>query len=132
MPNPKDRFVTLLCEFAHTDFTNPPGGERREQLMQTFLDFGSRTEDNVNCYDHVEYGLVPAVGCRPSAYGLKLKGKDIPLVDVLHAVEDLPLPDEIKEQVPNITSKEWEAVTRMATMVFIALESQAVRYQRKE
>lgn len=132
MPNPKDKFVDLLCEFARTNFMNPPSREQGEQLMQAFLAFGSQTDDNMNCYNHVEYGLVPAVGCKPSAYALKLKGKDIALSDVIYAVEDLPLPDAIKEQVPNITSEEWAAVTRMATMIFIALESRAPRYNVTE
>ena len=125
MAKPKDRFVNLFCELARRSFTDPPSGQQRKQLMEAFLEFGSQTEDSLNCYNHIEYGLVPGFRCRRSAYGLKLKGKDVPISDVIHAVEDLRLPNEIKEQFPNLTSEEWDAVTRMATMILIALESEA-------
>ena len=123
MSKSKERFASLLCELAQSD-DNSRQAKGRE-LMQAFLEFGSATDDNMNCYSHIEYGSVPPGACNPKeTYGLKLKGKDILISDVVHLLEGLDLPDRIKKDFPNITENEWAAVTRMATMILIAFERQ--------
>jgi hypothetical protein len=123
MSKPKNKFVSLLCGLAQSDSRAALTVEST-QLMEAFLEFGSQTDDNLNCYRHIEYGLVPRAVCRPKeTYGLKLRGKDILVSDVIHLIEDLDLPDGIKEQFPDLTRNEWAAITRMATMMLIAFES---------
>lgn len=125
MSKAKDKFAGLLCELARSDGKSPQAS-KRDELMKAFLEFGSETDDNLNCYDHVEYGPVPATACnRKETWGLKLKCKDILIADVIHLLEDLDLPDQIKKEYPNLTSNEWSAVTRMATMVLLALQYRA-------
>jgi hypothetical protein len=120
MSKPKREFVSQLSGLADGSF---PPGKGSTQLMETFLEFGSQTDDNLNCYRHIEYGLVPGETCRPKeTYGLKLKGTNILVSDVIHLIEDLDLPVHIKEEFPSITENEWAAVTRMATMILIAFE----------
>ena len=58
--------------------------------------------------------------------GLKLKGHDILLTDVAHAIEDLPLPDEVRAYYPGLTDADWAAATRMITMLLVSLD-RAVR-----
>lgn len=121
MSKSKQKFGSLLCGLAQSD-SNPPAIARNE-LMEAFLEFGSQTDDNMNCYRHIEYGPVLRNDWQPKeTYGLKLKGKNILISDVIHLVEDLDLPDRIKENFPDITSDEWSAVTRMATMILLAFE----------
>jgi hypothetical protein len=123
-------FAHALCQLIGSVpaplLMNDPNGsavsETSDRLMKAFLDFGSETDDNMNCFRHVEYGRVDSV-CGPSPiYGLKLKGKEILLVDIIHMIEDLDLPREISEQYPDLTEAEWSAITRMATMMFCAFE----------
>ncbi len=117
-------FADKLCAILHaTDGSSLP--ELSRDLMQEFLRFGSETPDNVNCFEHVEYGIVqrPSFGETEKGCGLKLKGKNILLADILNMAEDLDLPDDIKEYFPDLTDREWQAVMRMATMILIAFES---------
>ncbi|MEZ4730245.1 MAG: hypothetical protein R3E79_24205 [Caldilineaceae bacterium] len=52
--------------------------------------------------------------------GLKVKGKNILVSQVLNALEDLDLPNEVKEYYPDLTDEEWQAVTRITTIVMLA------------
>lgn len=100
---------------------------RGEIIPAKFLiwDEAPETDDNLNCYNHIEYGSVSPGACNSKeTYGLKLKGKDILISNVVHLVEDLDLPDQIKKKFPTITRHEWAAVTRMVTMILIAFERQ--------
>ncbi|MFL5805622.1 MAG: hypothetical protein ACJ8CR_28275 [Roseiflexaceae bacterium] len=92
-------------------------------IMHAFLAMGSETDDNINCYHHIEYGEVSERDSTiKSAYGLKVKGKSLLVSEVMNAVEDLPIPEPIKEYFPDLTEQEWQAVTRITTMVLLSLE----------
>lgn len=90
-------------------------------IMNTLLAIGSETEDNLNCHKHIEYGMIDAPHSF-SVYGLKVKGKAIPIASVMNALEDLPLPTVVKDYFPDLTEHEWMAITRMTTMILISLE----------
>ena len=121
-------FARALCQLVDSlpaplnDLNGPAVSEKSDQLMKAFLNFGSETDDNMNCFRHVEYGRVDRVYRPKPFYGLKVKGKKISLVDVMHMVEDLDLPTEIAEQYPDLTKDEWSAITRMVTMILLAFE----------
>lgn len=100
------------------------------ELLEAVLAFGSATDDNLNCIDHVEYGMVSGWPFESNeSYGLKLKGKNLLLSDVMNVVENLEdVPSEVKKHFPDLTNDEWSAVTRMVTIVLVALE----RHKTKE
>jgi hypothetical protein len=85
-----------------------------------FLNFGSETPDNMKCAKNVEYGQGRD---KSSKSGLKIKKKNLFLSDIMYAIEDMDLPKEVKAEYPKLTANEWEAATRMITMILIALES---------
>lgn len=127
----KQVFAQTLCQLIDSspgprrkkDISRAVVSMKSDRLMKAFLNFGSETDDNMNCFRHVEYGRVDGPVWRPNPrYGLKLKGKQILLSDVIHMVEDLKLPSEIGEKYPDLTEAEWSAITRMATMVLLAFE----------
>ena len=95
-----------------------------QELLKAILALGSATDDNVNCINHVEYGMISGLPFESSeSYGLKLKGKNLLLSDVMNVVENLEeVPGEVKESFPDLTNDEWGAVTRMVTIVLVALE----------
>jgi hypothetical protein len=91
--------------------------------MKLFLSAGPETPDNLNCYRRIEYGLVEGRQFGPETIlGLRVKGKDILLSDVMNVIENLELPAEVQEYFPDLTNQEWDAVTRMITTVLLSLE----------
>jgi hypothetical protein len=105
-------FKSKLFEVASDRKTQVLLGIQSEQLMKAFLEFGSETPDNINCYNHIEYGITHDF--RSSAVlGLKLKSKDLLLSKVMNVVENLELPNEVRKEFPDLTDSEWDAITRM-------------------
>lgn len=47
-------FKNKLFEVACGMNANAPLSSQSEQLMKAFLEFGSETTDNINCYNHIE------------------------------------------------------------------------------
>jgi hypothetical protein len=95
--------------------------EMSDVLMRSFLDFGSETEDNLNCAAHVDYGSAEDA-LSNLHIGLRLKEKVILLSELMNMVESLPLPELVQADFPSLTEVEWSAALRMITMVLIALE----------
>ncbi len=114
-------FKDKLFEIACGKKSQTPLSAQSDQLMKAFLEFGSETPDNVNCYNSIEYGLIHDERSRPVC-GLKLKGKELLLSRVMNVVENLELPNEVSKEFPELTNNEWDAITRMVTMILIALE----------
>jgi hypothetical protein len=116
-----ENFRNKLFEIACGSGDQASLSDQNNQLMKAFLEFGSETPDNLNCYNHIEYGLTRDWRSRTVA-GLKLKGKELLLSEVMNVVENLELPDEVREEFPELTDNEWDAITRMVTMALIAME----------
>ena len=136
---PSKVFAQALCQLIDSSPGSLPWkelngsvvSEKSDRLMKAFLEFGSETDDNVNCSRHVEYGRVDDRVCGPNpVYGLKIKGKKILLADVMNIVESLELPSEVCERYPDLTGDEWSAITRMTTMILCAFEQDDGHVQR--
>lgn len=124
-------FAQALCQLIDSspgplrkkDLSRSVVSKKSDRLMKAFLAFGSETDDNMNCFRHVEYGRVDNGVCGPKrTYGLKVKGKKILVADVIYLVENLKIPNEVGERYPDLTEDEWSAITRMATMILLAFE----------
>ena len=92
-------------------------------IEQTFLTMGSETDENLNCVRQIEMGLYrePILG-HPRTVGLRLTGSHIPLSDIAHTLESSPIPATVREDFPDLTDSQWNAVTRLVTMILISLE----------
>jgi hypothetical protein len=96
-----------------------------QELMKLFLQFGSETPDNLNCFSHIEYGKVEKdLGYE---YGFKVKNKNISVVNIINYVESLNIPEEIREAFPELTPDEWSAITRISTMVVLAFSRWGIK-----
>ena len=92
-------------------------------IMRTFLEMGSETPDNLNCSQQIEYGRVDGREDGPATvFGLKVKGTEMLVSDVMHLVESEGIPESVLEYYPDLTDDQWSAVTRMTTMILLSLE----------
>ena len=115
--------VSMLLQMAGT---TADAGERaafNAAFREAFVRLGSATEDNVDAAAHIEYGVAGACAYAPHGFaGLKVRGRNILLTDVAHAVEDLPLPAQVRAYYPDLTEAEWAAATRVITMLLQSLD----------
>ncbi len=85
------------------------------KLRRALLDFASETPDNLNCAERIEVGTLGA------ETGLALHGRGVLLSDIAHALENAPMPDALKGAFPDISAKDWDAFTRLTTLIYGAL-----------
>ncbi|MEG3626874.1 hypothetical protein [Streptomyces poriticola] len=113
---------TALVRMLLDADTTTDAGELTREFMRTFLLVGSHTPDNLNCARNIEYAAeLPGngLGDGRSRSGLTIKGTDVSLSDVAWEIESTPLP---RESFPGLTVKQWEAATRLITVLVCALE----------
>lgn len=120
--NAQERFAEKLFEVAVKDINKLDVEKISAELMQAFLDFGSETEENVNCFESIEYGVAPKDDEGKQVLSLKLKEYNLSLANIIHAMEGCTVPPEVLEDFPDMTQAEWDAVLRMTTMIYLALE----------
>jgi hypothetical protein len=127
-------------QFAHNLFTISRLADDElvnllsNELMLSFIQFGSETPDNINAFDQIDYGVVEreydSGHGKYRKYGLRLKDKKLSIADVFHdMVESLSLedmPDKYREYYPEITPDEFRAILRITTMVLLAFERQDI------
>lgn len=106
--------------FANLGFTSRQVDVINEQFKIALLDYASETPDNVASIEKIEIGKVEVDKRLYS--GLKIKGKNILLSEIMHGIENMSMPADIKEQFPNLTQQEWEAATRIIYLVLSSLE----------
>ena len=116
VPITRKQFLEALNEIAASQTT---AQELTRKLRRALLDFGSETPDNLNCANRVEVDRVE------SKTGPKICGQDALFRDIAHALEDEPLPEALKEHFPEISEKDWDAFTRMTTLIYILLSPDA-------
>lgn len=99
-----------------------PTAERRaeltEKIREALLLFGSETPDNVECARRIDYGLSPDGGNA----GLRIAGSSIPLTDIAWALEDGPMPRSVRDAFPALTEDDWDAATRLITLILASFE----------
>jgi len=87
-----------------------------EKLRKALLEFGSSTPDNMHCAERIEVGSVHA------GRGLKLRNSGVPLSELAHQLEDVPMPASVKSAFPGMTTEDWEAFLRFTVLLYISLE----------
>jgi hypothetical protein len=100
----KLKFRNLLMYFANADFTDIQVAEMDAQLKKALLDFASETPDNLQSVARIEVGKVRDGKWLYS--GLKIKDKKIMLSQLMHSIESMDLPEEIKAELPALTQED--------------------------
>lgn len=90
----KQKFRNLLMYMANLSFTELQVQSINEQFRTALMDFASETPDNLTSVEKVEIGKIRVD--RKLYSGLKLKGKKIMLSDLMHSIESMDLPEEIR------------------------------------
>jgi hypothetical protein len=124
-------FAKALSKMLVSRFKPSERKARLRALAEGFLAFGSETPDNVQCIEHIDYGLLPirwGVPVRRAA--LKIKGKSIGLAELAHEVEGSRIPASVRREYPELTTQEWHAFQRLVTMILIALEEELPKPRR--
>ncbi len=86
-------------------------------IKKLVVSFGSGTEDNIESMNHIELGY------SGGNFGIKIKNKDLFVSDIVNALEDMEQPpQEVKEYYPDITDQEWQASTRLSTLLLLLFE----------
>ena len=112
LPFPRKRFIEALIRIAAAENSDE---ELTANLRVAILYFASETPDNLNCAEHVEIGSVG------DETGLKLQSRELLLSDIAHAIEDMPVPEALKAAFPGLSADDWEAFTRLTTLIYILL-----------
>lgn len=86
-------------------------------IKKLLVSFGSGTEDNRESMNHIE------LGCSNGNFGIKIKNRNLFVSDIVNALEDMEQPpQEVKEYYPDITDQEWQASTRLSTLLLLLFE----------
>lgn len=123
-----DKFNALVEEASQSVLQNGAAEIDGEALEKAFTYQLSGSPDNVEAIRHIEYGA-----CRPwnmagsehyqgITYGLKIKGKDIQLSDIIYVMENDTVRDFVAQEMPELTLAEIEAAQRVMVGLLSALE----------
>ncbi|GEM_PF-2484090 len=86
-------------------------------IKKLIVSFGSGTRDNIESMNHIELGF------SGGNFGIKIKNKELFVSDLMNALEDMEEPPrEVKEYYPDITDQEWQASTRLSTLLLLWFE----------
>lgn len=114
---------TFLNKIINKEYSVRDLSKKNEKFRQMFLKFASETEENLECLEHLEYGKLKDGESEKETSGIKIKGKDILISDIMNALEDLDdIPDPVKEYYPDLTDREWHAAARLVTVLLLLLE----------
>jgi hypothetical protein len=99
-----------------------PPEARTEELRRRLLDFGSETEDNLACARRVAMAADTSLGAGPSRGGLAATVGEtgVQIGDVLNVAEGCPIPAQVAENFPGLLQEDWDAMLRLATLLFAA------------
>ena len=94
-----------------------------EEIRRRIIAIGSATEDNINCVEHIEIGQTKSTAGPVLERGIKIKGKNIMLSDIVSYIEDAPIPESVRERFPRLSAEEWCASLRFVTLLLHSLQS---------
>ena len=103
-------FLTVLQQIAEHPGNN---AKLTTDLRTALLTFASHTPDNIACSKHIEIGTVG------DETGLKLQNTKPLCADIAHILEDIDMPEAIKQAFPQLTPTDWDAFTRLTTLIYL-------------
>ncbi|WP_437953317.1 hypothetical protein WME98_23500 [Sorangium sp. So ce296] len=122
-------FVDCLIELADRLKVGAASAEEPDEVVKkSFLKYASETPDNMACSERIEYGKVPGYEGEPEeVYGLKVRGKDFLLSDVMWQLESVEGAELIRSKHPELTTEDAKAILRMCTFILSSLEARVLR-----
>lgn len=93
-----------------------------DEFRLRLLAMASETPDNIEGVNGVEVGTVTDWD-EQRCFGLKVKGKNVLLSNLLYALEYEPMPAIIREQYPELTESDWEAASRILYLLVSSFDT---------
>lgn len=93
------------------------------EFKESFFRQSSHSPDNLKSMEYIEYGVVKNKITGRRNFGLKIKGKDVLLADIIYFLEN---DDEVRNMIikefPELNFEEAEAALRVMTIIMIGFE----------
>jgi hypothetical protein len=118
--NTRRVFLRSLVRIAGESGKPASAPAATKAFRSALLDFGSETDDNQACAMEISVGTVRDGDKRATGLALRRQGKLVS--QILNDAEGSPVPAAVRRRHAGITQREWDAVLRLATLVFISLE----------
>ncbi|AEV68170.1 hypothetical protein [Acetivibrio clariflavus] len=119
----KDDFIREILSISQSVVEKEKVDYNVEKFKESFFRQSSHSPENLESMNYIEYGAVRIkyLGNR-RVFGLKVKDKDILLSDIIYFLESDEICRIIKNEFPELTVKEIEAVQRVFTIIMSGLE----------
>lgn len=115
----------FLNNMINKEYSRQDMIRKNQEFREKFLALTSETEENVNCLKHLEYGKLTDSEAERVTSGVKIKGKDIVISEIMNAMEDIEyVPEPVKEYYPDLTNEEWQAATRFVTVMLLLISGE--------
>ena len=103
-----------------------------EDFKESFFRQSSHSPDNTESIELIEYGSVrkeyqPNV----ETFGIKIKGKNILLSDIICLMENEEISNLIAKEFPELTVREIEAAQRVMTVVMLGFQCRKMESDRE-
>ena len=129
MSLPIDDLRSLLAEFATDE--RPDLDEYTRRFRKVFLAYGSETDDNLDAVGRIDVGELRDI--RPAfVTGLRSSGAGYSISEVLNTIEGDPIPESIREEMPELTQEDYDAALRIAVLCLTAFENAKPPQNRAE
>src|SRR5689334_17650009 len=112
--NPRQLVCETVGRLAAGDLRSDVAERLLQDLRAALLAFGSETDDNRHAVDNLK--LI----ARRGTLAIGVAGADAALADIVNAMEDLPLPDEMRARITGFDQSAWEAFLRLVTLILLA------------
>jgi hypothetical protein len=123
-----ERFLAALTAITRA---SGDAGRLDAEFVRSLLDFGSETDDNVQCVERVGIRQIARSG-EKRRITLALRRGVVPLADIVNAAEGSDLPQAVVDTFPSITQEDWDGVLRLMTLILISLESRDLDPERSD
>lgn len=110
VPFVRGQFLEALNRLSDKDEN---AADLTRSLRKALLDFASETPENINCAERIELGDLD------DDTALKIVGRAVLFSEIAHRIEDEPMPASLRMAYPDLTEKEWDAFTRMTTLLYL-------------
>ena len=95
--------------------------ELTDRLRKAVLDFASQTPDNLAAVFAVE--VANHASDQGDEIALTAWRSGQTLDQIAYALEDLDLPEDLQDRLPTLSQADWEAFTRVTTLLYLVLRS---------
>jgi hypothetical protein len=127
MVEKRDEFNKTIEKISKTVIEKGQLSFDNEEFKESFFRQSSHSPDNVKSMEYIEFGSVrneyqPNI----ETFGVKIKGKNVLLSDIIHLMESEEISQFISKQFPELSIDDIEAAQRVMTVIMLGLQSRKI------